>query len=158
VTVVFEKQQQTNWCWATCVRMVALADGSSPPEQCAIVSHFLGVTGCCADGASDVCNQPLDAKLIPRLYNAFALAADPLAPGGAVTETIVRQALQVGPLVQLLLDLGSTYHYTLLTGTAAGGYAVVDPNYGASTASWALISSGFDQGGSVSAAWRVHPR
>jgi hypothetical protein len=81
-----------------------------------------------------------------------------LAPGTPVAEPIVRKALQAGPVVQLLLDLGTTYHYMLLTGTAPAGYAVVDPLYGTFIDTWASISTGYDQGGALSAAWRVHPR
>ena len=158
MTIVPETQAQSNWCWATCVRMVAQAAGSSPPEQCAIVNQFLSRSDCCVNGASEACDKPLEATRIPLLYSAFALVANALEPGGAVTEPIVRQALQAGPVVQLLLDLGSAYHYTLLTATTAGGYDVVDPLYGPFTNTWAYIASGFDQGGSVSAAWRVHPR
>jgi hypothetical protein len=155
VTIVPETQLQTNWCWATCARMVARATGPAPPEQCVIAGQFLHAAGCCTNGANEPCNKPLDARLIPQLYSAFKMVAVPLASAGQVTEPIVRQALQAGPLVQLLLDLSSTFHYALLTGVTNDSYAVVDPRYGAFPASWSDLSSGYGQG-SLAAAWRLH--
>ncbi len=149
--VVWEKQTQTNWCWAACVRMAAAALGRTAPAQCTIAGQFLHAADCCVDGSTPACNQTLDENLIPALYTTYGLTASSIA----MTDAALRRALASAPLVQAQLDMGTAFHYVLVTGyDAKTFYAVADPINGAFNAGYADISTAYGNGAMINA-WRV---
>jgi hypothetical protein len=153
IAPVYEPQTQTNWCWAACVRMAGSAFGCNVPAQCDLASQFLNVSGCRTAPSSTPCNQALNARLIPGLYAAFGMHAS-AAP---TSDPALQQALAASGLVLVLLDIGTGYHFALLTGYAGGSYSVDDPRYGASSVPYAQIASAYGMG-SLLNAWIIGPR
>ena len=153
IAPVYEKQTQTNWCWAACVRMAGSAFGCNVPIQCDLATQFLNVSGCCTAPSSQACNKALDAPLIPGLYAAFGMQAS----SAPTTDPALQQALAAGGLVLVLYDLGVEYHFALLTGYAGGSYAVDDPDYGSSSVAYDQIASAYGLG-SLLNAWIIGPR
>jgi Papain-like cysteine protease AvrRpt2 len=154
-----ETQQQTNWCWAACLRMAASAFDITAPDQCTLATQFLpGASDCCSDGSTDACNQALDEHEIPNLYSSIALVADALASSGApITEAMVRMAASHG-FALLMLDLGTAFHFVVVESVNGPTFQVADPNPDFSDAiavGWNDLKTGYGNG-NIAQAWRVH--
>ncbi|MEM7725857.1 MAG: papain-like cysteine protease family protein [Cyanobacteria bacterium P01_A01_bin.45] len=76
-------QEQSEWCWAACIQMVLkYVDNSDSTTQCKIVSQGLGISGCCNNLSSSICNKPLQVPKVKEewekngfssIYNEFAI-------------------------------------------------------------------------------------
>ncbi|GAC1560476.1 MAG: hypothetical protein NVS3B17_12230 [Vulcanimicrobiaceae bacterium] len=159
IALIYELQQQSNWCWAACVRMAASALGNSAPPQCVLATKFLpGAKGCCVDGTTDACNQPLDASDVSGVFTAVGLIADSSALGTPPTERATQSALATNDVVLLLLDISVAYHYVLIEYFRGATYQVADPHYVAPvSATWDELETAYGNGG-IAGAWRVRRR
>jgi hypothetical protein len=154
-----EKQKQSNWCWAACLRMAASAFGTIAPEQCTLALQFIpGAVGCCADGSTEACDKPLDERAVPALYSSSSLVADALGPAGtAVGEAAVRMAVANG-LALLMLDVGTGFHFVLVDAVSGSTFELADPHFIEPVRTgWDQVGTAYGNGG-IAQAWRVHKR
>ena len=140
--------------------MAASAFGIVAAEQCRLATQFLpGASGCCNNGSSTACNQPLGERAIPALYSAVGLAADALmsSPSSPLVAPTIRAALANG-LALLMLDVGTGFHFVLVDGVTGDTFDVADPHYiDPVPASWDDLSSAYGNG-AIAQAWRIHKR
>jgi hypothetical protein len=125
VTLIHERQQQSNWCWIACFRMACSFFGRTAPAQCAIAGSVLGLSGCCPPGSNLQCDRTIDTGRIPNLFTSASLKAA-VAP---VSDVSFQQILGIGCLVLALIAYPAAFHFIILSATANGVYSINDPEY-----------------------------
>jgi len=72
VPVPWRKQEQTQWCWATCMQMVFLHDDPATNRtQCQLANAAFGNSGCCQSPSSSLCNNALGIYSISAEWSRY---------------------------------------------------------------------------------------
>lgn len=121
-------QEQTNWCWAACVSMVA--DYYSPPppssRQCNL-AHLLFMQDCCSSPVA--CNRGIDASKVVRAFSLVGLRATFV--GAPVSLAILDAEIGAGrpAMVRYTWDGGGA-HAAIVRGSCETFVWVNDPWFG----------------------------
>ena len=110
-------QEQTQWCWATCMQMVLrLFDPGDVTKQCGFANAAFGMSGCCTAPSSSLCNQPLPIISISPEYQKYNYRST--YHGAAVEFASLQGELDNGCVVEIGLRW-----------TQGGGHAVLIVGY-----------------------------
>jgi hypothetical protein len=142
-------QEQTNWCWsATTVSITEFYDPSTQWTQCSLVNQAHGLTTCCAEGASNKCNQPGWPDQALKITGHLASSEQASAPFEGV-----RKQIDAGHPVSIAINWdGGGGHSVVISGydaAAPSGPTVdlQDPWFGPSTQDFNTFPSSYQSGG-----------
>lgn len=144
--VPFQRQLQTNWCWAACCQMVFQFNGLMTVTQCNMASSQFGAN-CCAAPSNGTCNQ---GNWPDRVYPAYGFQFT------RTNASFAMQAVQaeIGarrPLEIYYAWTGGGAHVALVTGFFENGdLQIHDPWYGPGRRTYAFVLSAYGQG-----AWTI---
>jgi hypothetical protein len=144
------RQEQTNWCWATCARMTAAYYDNDLPRQCDFANWLFKRSACCQDGSSVACNQPATDAQIVAVYSQWGISCT------YALAQVSYAALQGQIATNYPVEVGWTWtggggHVVLLVGCtrdATGEYVYInDPWTGAqSLMTYAAMQNGQGHG------------
>jgi hypothetical protein len=137
-----QHREQSEWCWAaTSVSVSAYYDPQTTWTQCAMVNAEKGLTTCCEDGSSKLCNEP--NRLDGPLTRAGVLDHK---QGGSVGSDEIEREIDAGrPLAWRIGWSGGGGHFALIEAYQSGGaewVAVDDPWLGPSDLPLSTLTEG----------------
>ena len=110
-----ELQEQTEWCWATCLKMVLEKNGDSSKHQCDFANAAYELTGCCLAPSSSLCNSPLPVLQYSQEYNRYGFGANYV--GDSISFSAIQFEVNSGNPVQVGIAWnGGGGHAVLITG------------------------------------------
>lgn len=140
--VPYHRQEQDFWCWAACGRMLLGFFRLPDAQQCEFAERaFQG--GCCANPASDTCNNGYFPE---NSYGTFGIVIGPPVP--STTKAVLDSELDAGrPIEVTYWWTQGGAHVALVTGRNTNGtYEVHDPWYGAGPRKASEIIAGYGIG------------
>ncbi len=110
-------QEQTEWCWATCLKIVLEANGVAGKHQCDFPNAAFSLTGCCLAPSSSMCNSPIPIVQFATEYNRYGFRANYQA--GSLSFIALQNELNAGNPIQIGIIWKGGYgagHALLITG------------------------------------------
>lgn len=116
LTVPYQHQQQTEWCWAACAEMVFRFYGRVFGQQCDLADWLHGPAGCCANPGSGACNKACAPSDVALVYRNWRVRSSFVY--GPILFPDLEAEIQTGQPVEVCWhQAGGTRHVVLVIGT-----------------------------------------